>query len=84
MSDDQPRREVVVEGRRVFGPKSADHYSIGQPCPACRVPFAEGDDTVLIPLGPGDDLHARERAAMGRAYDAVAVEVHAACAGVIA
>ena len=63
-----------------FGPKKADHPSVGEPCPACKKPFAVGDLTTLIPLGPGDDPEEREKALAGRVYNAVAVEVHFACA----
>jgi len=67
---------------RVFGPKTADHPSVGRDCPACQKPFKEGDFTTLVAYGPGDDPEAQERAAQGRPYNAVAAEVHAACAGV--
>lgn len=65
---------------RKFGPKKADHPSTGKPCAACKRLFKEGDYTTLVPLGPGDDTEARERAKEGRAYNAVAVEVHYECA----
>lgn len=65
---------------RAFGPKQPGHPSVGQNCPACHVPFAAGDYTTLIPLGPGADPEEQERARLGRAYNAVAVEVHYACA----
>lgn len=65
---------------RKFGPKSADHPSIGELCPACKKPFAPGDYTTLIALGPGDDPDAQARARAGRAYNAVAVKVHWDCA----
>lgn len=65
---------------RPYGPKKADHPSIGEPCAACRAPFAEGEMTTLVPLGPGGDPESQRRAREGRAYSAVAVEVHAACA----
>ena len=64
---------------RKFGPKLAIHPSIGTPCPACQVPFIEGDYTTLALLGPGADKEARKRCADGRAYNAVAVEVHWEC-----
>lgn len=64
---------------RKFGPKAADHPGIGVECPACHVAFVEGDYTTLVLLGPGGDPEARERAAQGRAYNAVAVEVHWDC-----
>lgn len=70
----------MSEASRKFGPKSADHPSVGLPCPACQGPFAAGDYTALVTLGPGADEEAQERARAGRAYNAVAVEVHWTCA----
>jgi hypothetical protein len=70
---------------RVFGPKSADMAAedtkAGRTCPGCQKPFGEGDYTTLVAIGPGDDEEAQARAREGRPYNAVAVEVHAACAG---
>lgn len=66
---------------RKFGPKTKDHPSIGGLCPACKLPFKEGDYTTLITLGPGDSPEAQERCRLGRPYNAVAVEVHWACSG---
>lgn len=66
-------------GHRRFGPKKADHPSVGEPCPACKQPFAVGDYTTLVVLGPGGDEEARERAREGRVYNAIAVEAHWAC-----
>lgn len=65
---------------RKFGPKTSDHPSIGTECPACDEPFVAGDYTTLIALGPGNDTEAREKARNGGFYNAVAVEVHYACA----
>jgi hypothetical protein len=65
---------------RVFGPKQADHPGIGMECPACHIPFAEGDMTTLVLLGPGNDPESQQKALAGRPYNAVAVEIHAACA----
>lgn len=65
---------------RRFGPKGNTHPSVGKPCPACQKPFAAGDYTTIVVLGPGDDPEARERRDDGRAYNAVAVEVHFDCA----
>lgn len=62
------------------GPKMPDHPSIGTPCPACQVPFKAGDFTTLIALGPGDDPEERKKAREGRVHNAVALEVHWACA----
>lgn len=64
---------------RKFGPKPAEHPGIGIECPACHVPFKEGDFTTLVILGPGDDEDARYRRDTGRPYNAVAVEVHWEC-----
>jgi hypothetical protein len=66
---------------RRFGPKVADHPSIGKTCRACEVPFKAGDYTTLVMLGPGDDHEARARRDAGRPYTAVAIEVHWECAG---
>ncbi len=65
---------------RKFGPKTADHPTIGELCQACKKPFKEGDFTTLVSLGPGDDMDARDRARNGLAYNAVAIEIHHACA----
>lgn len=65
---------------RRFGPKAADHPGVGEKCPACHVPFAAGDYTTLVPLGPGGDEEARERRDAGRVYNAIALEVHWDCA----
>ncbi len=64
---------------RKFGPKSEDHPSVGKECPACGKPFKAGDYTTLISLGPGDSSESRERRDTGRAYNAVAAEVHWEC-----
>jgi hypothetical protein len=64
---------------RKFGPKSDDAPSIGEPCPACHVPFKVGDYTTLVALGPGDNPEARQLMAQGRPYNAVAVEIHWDC-----
>lgn len=70
----------MTQPSRKFGPKTADHPSVGRPCPACHVPFADGDYTALVMLGPGDDPEQQAKAAVGRAYTAVAMEVHWTCA----
>lgn len=71
---------------RKFGPLPGDHplldpSSPGQhDCPACHRRFREGDETTIVPLGPGDDPDEQRRAREGRPYNAVAVVVHWACA----
>lgn len=69
-----------MSDERKFGPKSANHPSVGDECPACLQPFKEGDYTTLIALGPGADEEAQEAARRGYYYAAAAVEVHWACA----
>jgi hypothetical protein len=65
---------------RRFGPKQADHPSVGDVCRACSELFDVGDFTALIPLGPGGDPEARKARDEGRAYNAVAIEIHYECA----
>ena len=65
---------------RKYGPKRADHPSVGKECQVCKTAFAAGDFTTLIALGPGDAEEV-EKAKLGRPYNAVAVEVHFHCAG---
>lgn len=65
---------------RKFGPKEAEHPSVGEFCPACKKSFKAGDYTTLIALGPGDNPEQQERAREGRPYNAVAQEVHWVCA----
>lgn len=76
-------RAHPIQGQqlRIFGPKSTEHPSVGQPCLACAEPFATGDMTTLLALGPGADEESRERFREGRWFNAPAVELHAACAG---
>jgi hypothetical protein len=63
-----------------WGPKKPDHPSVGRMCPACHKPFAAGDFTTLIALGPGDSEHDRALARADLPYTAVGLEVHWACA----
>lgn len=65
---------------KVFGPKAVDHPSCYQKCAACNDSFMPGDYTTLIPLGPGDSDEARLACRQSRPYNAVALEVHWACA----
>lgn len=53
---------------------------MGKKCPACNRQFGAGDYTTIIALGPGDDEKEQRKAATGRPYNAVAVEVHWTCA----
>jgi len=69
-----------MSGPRKFSPLPANHPLIGDICSACGQPFKEGDETTLIPLGPGDDSKARMQCREGRAYNAIAAPIHWACA----
>jgi hypothetical protein len=63
-----------------LGPKKPDDETMGKPCEACGKPFAEGDFTTFVVLGPGDDATQQLRCRMGYTYTGVAVELHWACA----
>lgn len=67
-------------GTRAFGPRPADADDTAL-CWACGEGFKAGDYTTLVPLGPGADEEAQGKAREGRWYNAVALEVHWACAG---
>jgi hypothetical protein len=71
----------IANGYNKCGPKSADHPSIGMECIICGEEFVMGDYTVIIPLGPGTDERARRKCSIKQYYNAVAIEVHFACAG---
>lgn len=64
---------------RKFGPKKADHPSIGELCSACKKPFVTGDYTTLVVLGPGDDPEEQAKRDAGRVYNGIAAEIHWAC-----
>lgn len=61
-------------------PKPVDERAVGQNCPACGVPLAAGDMVAVVVLGPGADPAARAAARGRLPYNAVAVEIHWACA----
>ncbi len=65
---------------RRYGPLDPDHPAIGQLCEGCREQLKAGDYLALIVIGPGGDVNAREAAMSGRAYNAVTIAVHWACA----
>lgn len=71
---------VLAAPPRAFGPKGKDHPSVGSICQACGESLETGDYTTLIPLGPGDSPEDREKARSGQWFNAVATEVHYACA----
>lgn len=63
-----------------FGPKAADHPSVGRLCPACNEPFQVGDYVTIVALGPGADPEEQARAWARKPYSAIGLEVHWACA----
>lgn len=70
----------MTENRK-FGPKQADHWSVGKPCPLCNLPFKAGDYTTLVPVEAGfTSAEDAEKAMQGRAYTTAAEEVHYHCA----
>lgn len=66
---------------RAFEPLKADHPLVtgDKTCPGCQKPFAAGDVTCLVTIGPGDDPEERKKAKEGRAYNAVALPAHYGC-----
>lgn len=64
-----------------FGPKKADHPSVGNICSRCGKPFQPGDYTTLIEIEAGfaseEDM---QKAMNGGAYNCEAEEVHYDCA----
>ncbi|HTF64902.1 MAG TPA: hypothetical protein VK638_19670 [Edaphobacter sp.] len=74
------RADVYLPEPKKFGPKTADHPSVGKGCPICGKVFVEGDYTTLIPLGPDpDDKDEIRKFLIGGAYNARAVEIHWEC-----
>lgn len=59
---------------RPFGPKPADHPSVGKACLICKRPFEAGDYTTLVATAPADAEEAAKMRA-GRAYNSLAEEV---------
>ena len=68
-----------MDEQRKFGPKRADHPSVGEKCPGCNQSFKEGDFTTLVVIGPGDDPEAQRKHREGGWYNALAIEAHWAC-----
>ena len=62
------------EALRRFGPKPADHFSVGEACPACGKPFKAGDYTTLIAQRPPRP---------GEGFTVPAIEIHHACGDVV-
>jgi hypothetical protein len=62
-----------------FGPLPEGATLIGIECQACKTKFERGDYLGLVPLGPGPDEEAQQKAREGRAYNAIALPVHWAC-----
>lgn len=63
---------------RKFGPYKNETY--GRICAACDEPFKNGDYSTLISLGPGDNSDEQRKCREKLPYNAVAKEVHWACA----
>lgn len=60
-------------------PTEVSGSEIGEPCPACLVPLADGDLVFALALGPGADPTARAACLAGQPYTAQIVELHWAC-----
>lgn len=74
------RHQGVYDQGRVFGPRRVAGEEDKDECLACGVVFKYGDHTALVPLGPGSSDEDQEKAASGRFYNSVAVELHWKCA----
>lgn len=72
--------QAMGDVTRKHRPLREGHNAVGSPCPACKVPFKEGDVTTLVLLGPGPNEQSREQARAGRPYNGVAVLLHWSCA----
>lgn len=73
-----PIADVPTDRKGPFTEEVAEGLGV---CVACRSYFEEGEYSVLIPLGPGDDTEAQEKAKAGQWYNAVAVAIHDTCSG---
>ncbi len=65
------------EHLRRFGPKPSDSE---EDCPGCGAKILKGQYSTLITIGPGDDPEEQRKSASGKAFTAIAVEVHWSCA----
>ena len=64
-----------------YGPKKADHPTVGKICSLCGQPFKPGDFTTLIEIEGGfASKEDEEKAMSGRPYNVEAEEVHYDCA----
>lgn len=68
-------------GERMFAPLEHGDALCERACPACEAQFRPGERVVLVPIGPGDSATGRAKARAGAWYNAVALAVHAQCAG---
>jgi hypothetical protein len=76
------RHQRVNDSLQKMGPLEPKSWLVlrAVDCPGCQLPFMDGDYLTLVPLGPGGDMDERDRAASGRAFNAVAIAVHWTCA----
>ena len=67
--------------KRVWGPKSERHPSVGLPCPVCGKRFRPGQMSALCPLPPKGHVRKEHQAGSlpTRWGNLVEVEVHAEC-----
>lgn len=64
-----------------YGPKKADHPTIGKFCSLCNNPLKAGDYTTLVPIEAGfASPEDADKAMSGRPYNIEAEEVHFNCA----
>lgn len=72
--------ETATEPTAARAPKLVDKRAVGESCPACKVRLDKGDLVAVVVLGPGANPDARAKARNAKSYEAVAIEIHWACA----
>jgi hypothetical protein len=48
-------------------------------CVGCEKSLLKGEEVTIILIGPGDDVEARKKAALGQAYNAIGRTAHVLC-----
>jgi hypothetical protein len=68
----------------IAGPLSPDNPAVRDRCPACGHELGTEEHIALLSIGPGRDPERVAAHDRGRWYSAVAILIHASCAGVSA
>jgi hypothetical protein len=65
-----------------LGPLDPDHPVVHDPCPACGLELGTQEHIAMLAIGPGRDSERMAAHKRGLWYLAVAILIHASCAGV--